>query len=443
MIANQRTAHALRALAASMADQKHDHNGDFGYPEHINFPMLYGMWDRNSLAGAGVSRISDTVWREMPRFQEREASHSETAQEQLIRETFDDRRLWQKLAEAHMRSLVGDYGAAILRIADGKAWHEPVDSVAGGIEAIWDIIPAWESQLVVSKWEQDQRSGNYGAPSLFQFNEVQIEDGKPRGTVRSMQIHPDRVLIWSSTGDTFGRSVLRHGFNSLIDYAKVIGAGGEGFWKAARSSMQLEVLPEAKLQDLAAAMGVPMDELPDKLDEAVSDFVRGYDKSLMMQGIKATPVGVTLPANPEQYYNGPLQAFAASINCPSKVLIGNQTGERASTEDERSWSQTCSARRDKTVKPIIMQMVKRFEQWGVLPKADWYLDWADLTDASAAEKLDGAKKMAEINSAMLGTGELVFQPDEIRESAGWEASDDADGPPEGEPEDVLPAAGIT
>ena len=36
--------------------------------------------------------------------------------------------------------------------------------------------------------------------------------------------------------------------------------------------------------------------------------------------------------------------------------------------------------------------------------------------------------MAEINSAMLGTGELVFQPEEIREAAGWEADQEEDVP---------------
>ena len=60
-----------------------------------------------------------------------------------------------------------------------------------------------------------------------------------------------------------------------------------------------------------AADVVPMDELPDKLDEAVSDFVRGYDKSLMMQGIKATPVGVTLPVGGAEVL--PPSAFAVTV----------------------------------------------------------------------------------------------------------------------------------
>jgi hypothetical protein len=57
----------------------------------------------------------------------------------------------------------------------------------------------------------------------------------------------------------------------------------------------------------------------------------------------------------------------------------------------------------------------------VLPKRDWYLLWADLTESSTTEKLDAAGKMAEINAKNRGAGEPVtFTADEIRETAGWD-----------------------
>lgn len=420
-IHNARAASSLRsALAAVMADQKHDHNHDFGFPDQIEFEQLYAMWDRNSLAQAMVSRIANTIWRDDPVIQIGTDTHDETPDERTIRTTFDDRRLWSKLAEAHLRSLVGDYGGAILRIADGRNWRDPVGSAAG-IKAVWDIIPAWESQLTVADWDQDPASQRYGMPAMYQFNEVSVRDGRSHGAVRSLSIHPDRVLIFSTTGDTFGRSVLRSAFNDLITYAKVIGSGGEGFWKAARSSMSLEVDPAARLADLAAAMGVGVDELPTKIDQVVADFVAGYDKSLMLQGIKPTTIGVTLPANPEQYYNGPLQAAASSIDCPSKVLIGNQTGERASTEDSKSWHATCASRRSREVMPVLRDMLTRFERWGVLPAGDWSVQWSDLTEPTGADKLAGAKTMAEINAASVGLGDTPFSAAEIREQAGFDA----------------------
>lgn len=423
-IQNARTVAALRsAIAAVMADQKHDHNHDFGYPDQIDFSQLYAIWDRNSLAQAGVSRIASTIWRDDPAIHEGEETHAETTIEAAIRQHFEDNRLWSKLADAYTRSLVGDFSAAILRVADGRQWDQPVGRV-NGIGGVWDIIPAWESQIEVADWDLDQTSRRYGQPAMYQFSETQIEDGKTRGAVRSLSIHPDRVLIMSSTGDMFGRSVLRSGLNDLISYAKVIGAGGEGFWKAARSSMSLEVDKEARLADLASAMGVAMADLPEKIDAVVADFVAGYDKSLMLQGIKPTTIGVTLPANPDQYAAGPRQGFAASIDCPDKVLIGNQTGERASTEDLKLWSATCASRRNREVMPVLRDMVRRLEKWGALPAADWVVQWSDLTEPTGADKLAGAKVMAEINAASVGLGDTPFSAAEIREQAGFEAEDD-------------------
>lgn len=427
-IHNARTAATLRAMLANvMGDQKHDQFFDFGFPDSIAFEQLYRMWDRHALATAGVSRIAGTIWRDDPAMHVGDDTHDETDEEAAIRQHFDDRRLWSKMADAYQRSLVGDYACAILRVADGRPWGEPVGRVSGGVAGLWDIIPAWESQITVAEWDQDQLSRRYGEPAMYQFNEVQIEDGKTRGAVRSLSIHPDRVLVLSTTGDLFGRSVLRAGFNDLITFSKVIGAGGEGFWKAARSSLSLEVSPDVRLPDLAAALGVDVADLPDKIDDVVADFVAGYDKSLMLQGIKPTALGVTLPANPEQYYNGPLQAFAASIDCPSKVLIGNQTGERASTEDMKSWHATCASRRSREVMPVLRDMVQRFERWGVLPQADWSVQWSDLTEPTGADKLAGAKTMAEINASSLGLGDTPFSASEIREQAGFEAelADDA------------------
>lgn len=426
-ISNARTAATIRSLLASaMTDQKHDHFFDFGFPDQITFPQLYRMWDRNSLATAGVSRIASTIWRDDPAIHAGEDTHQETAQEAAIRQHFENRRLWSKMADAYQRSLVGDFAIAILRVADGRQWNEPVGRVPG-VSGLWDIIPAWESQIEVADWDQDPTSLRYGEPAMYQFNEVQVDDGRTRGAVRSLSIHPDRVLVLSSTGDMFGRSVLRAGFNDLITYEKVIGSGGEGFWKAARSSLSLDVSPDVRLADLADTLGVSVAELPDKIDDVVADWIAGYDKSLMLQGIKPTSIGVTLPSNPEQYYNGPLQAFAASIDCPSKVLIGNQTGERASTEDMKSWQATCASRRNREVMPVLRDMVQRLQIWGALPVSDWVVQWSDLTEPTGADKLAGAKTMAEINAASVGLGDTPFSAAEIREQAGFEAEtpDDA------------------
>lgn len=394
---------------------KHNHYADFGWPTTLTFDQLHNAWRRNPIAKAAVTKTSRKVWQTHPFLMEREDAHDETTIEAEIRQRFSDLRLWQRVAEAERRSLVGNYGALILRVADNKEFKDPVETVPGGLDALVEVIPAWENQLRVSEWDDDQRSETYGQPKMYQFQEVAIGQGaKSRG--RTFSVHPDRVIIFSKDGTIYGESLLEAGYNDLLTMEKVAGAGGEGFWKNAKSSPVLEVDKEAKLNEMAQAMGVTMEELADAMNEQTEAWQKGFDKLLMVQGMTAKTLPVTLPS-PEHFYAVALNAFAASVEIPVKILVGMQTGERASQEDAREWAQTCMGRRSDVTVPTIMEMVNRLERFGMIPERDWHLDWADLTESTMDEKIERAVKMSDVNQK---NGDEVFTPDEIREAVGQE-----------------------
>lgn len=387
---------------------KHDHYKDFGYPDHISFDNVFKMYNRNGFAKAGVEKTILKTWEEHPEVWEN-TEQAESRLESDIRQRFEDISLWQCVAEADRRSLVGGYSAVILRYADGKRFQEPVDQVPGGLDGIVELIPAWAAQIIVSDWDTDETSPNYGQPSMFEFNEAAI--GERRSHVRSFSVHPDRVLVWSQDGTIHNRSFLEPGFNDLLDMEKVSGAGGEGFWKNAKSAPVLEIDKEARVADMAAAMGVQPSAIADKMEEQVADWQAGFDSLLMLQGMQAKSLSVTLPI-PEHFFNIALQGFAASVNIPQKILVGNQTGERASVEDAKEWARVNMARRSTTCLPAIRRLVNRFEAHGLIPERDWHVEWADLTESSMEEKIERALKMAEINAKM--GDEPVYLPEEIR-----------------------------
>lgn len=407
---------------------KHNHYADFGFPTDLDFTQLYGMFSRNGIAAAAVNKTVLKTWQDNPFLLEKERDGSqggvanETTLEKEIRQRFDDLRLWSRLAEADRRSLVGRYAAVILRFADGKKFDQPVDRVAGGLDGLVEVIPAWQGQLEVSEWDTDETSPTYGHPKTFQFNEAAVD--KAQRQPRQFMIHPDRVLIWSSDGTVNGRSLLEPGYNDLLTMEKVSGAGGEGFWKNAKSAPVLEMDPTARIDDMAKAMNITPEEIADKMNEQVADWQKGFDQLLMLQGIQAKTLSITLPS-PEHFYAVALQAFAASINQPVKILVGMQTGERASKEDADEWAQTNMSRRANQIVPSVMDLVRRLERVGILPEKDWFIDWADLTEASMSEKIDRANKMADTNQKM-GTTTYVFTDDEIRAAVGYEPLSDAD-----------------
>lgn len=406
---------------------KHNHYTDFGYPADFTFDLAFAAYTRHGIARAAVDKTVAKTWQDFPYVQTFARDDGddtpETRVETDIRERFAALRVWQNMAEADRRSLVGSYSGLILRFADSQPFDQPVTRVPGGLRGLVEVIPAWEGQLEVADWDSDATSETYGHPTMFRFNEATV--GHALNNPRQFNVHPDRVLIWSRDGTVNGRSFLEPGYNALLDMEKISGAGGEGFWKNAKAGLSLEIDKDAKIEDMARAMGVEVSEVVDRMDAQVGDFNKGFDKSILLQGIKASPMQVTLPS-PEHFFAAPLQIFSASVQMPLKILVGSQTGERASTEDANEWSRTAMSRRTGETIPNILTLIERLEGFGILPAGDWHVDWQDLTEASMSDKVSLADKMADVNTKMKDTGEFVFTPEEMRSVAGKEPLTEAD-----------------
>jgi len=419
---------------ATQTNPKHNYNFDFGYPDSITFEMKHAMYRRNGIARAGVSHAINKTWSDYPMLTDGEEAHKETKIEAAIRVAFKRLAFWQKLREADERSRVGDYAGLIFRFADDKLFSEPVDTVPGGLDGLVEIIPCFEGQLTVSEYDSNERSPKYGKPKSFLFNEASVD--RKRANNRSFQLHPSRVVVWSRDGTVCGDSVLEAGYNDLLTMEKIIGSGGEGFWKNAKSSPVLSMDKDMNPASLATMLGVEVTAIADKLDEVIAGWQKGFDQLLMLQGIDAKTLGVTLP-QPAEFFAVALQSFAASINEPLKILIGSQSGERASTEDAKEWNGTIMSRRENYVKPNIERVLDLLRSVKVLPDIDWAIGWTDLTEDTKEERVANAGKLAEINKSLMGTGEVAFTAGEIREAAGYmEPLADSDLLPEDEDADA-------
>lgn len=403
---------------------KHDYAKDYGWPDELSFEQLHRMYSRSGIATAAIDKTISKTWQTMPALWESEKP-GQSKSESDIRKHFARRKIWRALMDADRRSMVGCYSGAIILLRDNKKLEEPVDRVAKGIESVAGIIPAWEGQITVAEWDQDQLSETYGEPLFYQFDEQMVGDSTSAAVKTSVRIHRDRMLIWSDDGTINCRSALEPGFNDLTDAEKIKGAGGEGFWKSSRGAPIIEAPKGLTPADVQRGMGVQTGaEVIDKLNEQVDDFQSGYDKALMLGGFTVSTLNTPLP-QPKEFWETCVQGFAASMSIPFKVLIGNVTGERASTEDAAEWAQTNMSRRENRVLPILYDFIERLVAWGVLERKDWTIGWDSLTDASPTEKMSLAAQMADINQKL--GAEPSFLPDEIRETAGFAPSDEVEG----------------
>lgn len=427
LVANAAARRLDQMFPGFFGGAKHNHYSDFGYPDEITFDLAFHAYTRIGVARAAVDKTVAKTWQDYPWLQEKARDDGddtpETPTEQEIRERFARLRVWQNLAACDRRGMVGRYAGLILRLADSKKFDQPVARVPGGLLGLVEVIPAWEGQLQVSEWDTVETSETYGQPRMFQFNEASVDKSKTQP--RQFNVHPDRVIVWSETGNVHGSSALESGYNSLLDMEKIRGAGGEGFWKNAKSGLSLEIDKDAKIENMAKAMGVTVAEVVDRMDEQVESFNKGFDKSLLLQGITAKPMQVQLPS-PEHFFAIALQDFAASRSIPLKILVGSQTGERASTEDAQEWDKTITSRRTDETAPNIMAFVERLVRFGILAERDWHLDWPPLGESSMSEKVALADKMADVNVKMKDTGEFIFTPEDMRSVTGMEPLTDAE-----------------
>lgn len=406
----------LMAPTMGLDNKRHSAWCEYGFPEQVTYENLYALYRRGGIAHGAVEKLVGKCWQTNPEIIEgddADESKDETAWEKNTKKVFT-KRLWRAFAEADRRRQVGRYAGILLHINDSRTWDQPV--FRG--KSLKKVTIAWAGSLTVSEWVTDQKSADYGQPKQWKYVE-----SLPNGGTNQRFIHPDRVFILGDySNDAIG--FLEPGYNACVSLEKVEGGSGESFLKNAARQLNVNFEKEIDFNNLASLYGVSMDELQDKFNEVAGEMNRGNDVLMTTQGATVTPL-VTAVADPSATYNVNLQTFAASVDIPVKVLVGMQTGERASTEDQKYFNARCQSRRgdlsfeieDFSDKLIDLKIIDAVSEKTVI--------WDDLNEQTGTEKLANAKTMAEINQTAQGSGENpAFSREEIRTAAGYENGDE-------------------
>ncbi|MBV7482516.1 anti-CBASS protein Acb1 family protein [Bordetella sp. BOR01] len=413
-------------------DQKRDRAWcEYGFPENVSYSMLFNLYRRGGIANGAVNKLTGLCWKSAPEViqgAEDDRAEQETPWERAISAVLTP-SVWRLFADADRRRLVGRYSGLILRIRDGKEWDQPVE---GGEKGLAGVIVAWAGALTVGEWDTDTASETYGQPKLWKYRETTI-NGQPG---RDVNVHRDRVFILGDySADAIG--FLEPAYNAFVNLEKVEGGSGESFLKNAARQVAVNFDKETDLRNLASVYDVPLEDLHERFNEAAREINRGNDAMLLTQGASVSALVSQVP-DPRPTYDVNLQTACAAMDIPSRILIGNQSGERASTEDQRYFNARCQARRSTELSFEIEAFVSHLVRIRVIkPQPRYAVIWDDLNESTATDKLNSAKVMSDINTASLATGEQVFDTDEIRTAAGFEPRDEGEplGDTDGEEED--------
>jgi hypothetical protein len=387
---------------------------EYGFKENLEFSDFYNLYRRGGIAHGAINKIIGACWNTSPwviEGDDQDNASEETKWERSLTPIIDGGRFWKTIAEADLRRLVGRYSGILIQLRDSGRWDQPVTQKDA---VIVKLIPVWASSLKPVKFDTNEQSETFGEPMLWQYT----EHGVNGQSARQIDVHPDRLFI---LGDWLADAIgfLEPAYNAFVSMEKVEGGSGESFLKNAARQLGLNFSESVDLNNIASMYGVSIGELQHKFNDAARDLNRANDLLLITQGATTTPLVSSIP-DPTPTYNVNLQTAAAAMDIPTKILVGMQTGERASSEDQKYFNARCQARRGELAFELhdLFRHLMRIRV--VSSVAEYSVMWDDLTEAVQVDKLGSAKLMSEINSASLALGETVFTAEEIREVAGYD-----------------------
>lgn len=391
---------------------------EYGFKDELDFNDFYKLVKRGGIAFGAVKKIIDRCWKTNPWIiegDEEDASKDTTVWEAKVNEALKKVSFWQHFKEADRRRLCARYSALLLHVNDGGDWKHPVKRV----KRLVKLTPVWQGALTPKEYDKDPLSETYGEPKVWYYS-----TSSPDGHIDQLEVHRDRVFIlgdWSSEAIGF----LEPSYNNFVSLEKVEGGSGESFLKNAARQLNINFDKEVNLEAIARAHDVPVNELQTIFDKVTREMNVGNDAAVITQGANVSPI-VTAVSDPSPTYNVNLQSAAAGVDIPVKILVGQQTGERASTQDEEYFNSRCQSRRG-DLAPEIEAFIHHCIKIRVLENtASFTCVWDDLTESKQKDKLDNAKLMAEINAFAIGTGTILFTDNQILTTAGFEPIEDGD-----------------
>jgi len=378
---------------------------EFGYPNELDFDRYYRAYERNPVAYAAVHKLLDSCWIDKPTIidgdEEKESAETTTWEASVTKLMT---RHWPKIKDADRRNLVGKYSALLIQFRDGREWKDPVDTTVIkrlGDKSVVKLIPAWESQIKPGTFDTDTMSETYGQPVNYQFNEQPVGDDGTYGPVRSVTVHPERVIILCEGSEDenmlSGVPYLRAGYNKLLDLEKISGGSAEGFLKNASRQLGIAFDSQTDMASIASqAKAAGYADIGEAMNDKIAKMNRGTDAALVMQAGTPSVLSVAA-ADPSPSWTVAANEFSSSIQCPFTILFGQQTGRLASDEDKTDWAKRCNGRRWGFQSTIVESVLERFWTVGVIDppsSGEVTLAWSDLLAPSEKEKIANMQAMA-------------------------------------------------
>ena len=389
----------------------------FGYPRIVALEELFSMYLRNDIANRIIRAFPQATWRKVPTIRDDVGSSPDKESAEYspfvenVEKVMRDRGYYRLLERADRLASLGRFGIIVFGIGDGKKLNQPL---LPGKWALSYVHAYSELDVTITKYDMNPSSARFGLPELYQVARAptQVVSRQTSVPQRSFTVHHTRVLHLTELLDqdeVYGTPRLLPVFNRLKDLEKVVGGSAEAYWLNVSRIVMLMAEEGSNLTD------AQIDDLKDQAEE-VANKLRRF---VVGEGVSSQVIGAE-SERPGEHVDKLLDLIAGAIGIPKRILIGNEAGQLASTQDDDNWSKRIEERRDNYAAPaILLPFVRKLIDIGVVlaPTGDFWCEWDGGADVTPVERATIATQISSAISTYANTpdAQLVMPLAEFRE----------------------------
>jgi hypothetical protein len=376
-----------------------------GYKPQLSYLDFKARYLRQDLAHRIVRAYPDATWAQPPVVQEDDQDATDTPFEAAWKGQVSRLGVYSVLERTDLLANLGQYSVLLIGLRGQSVLSQPATPVKSPDDVLY-LTPYSEEFAGIGAYDTNPGSPGFGQPSLYRIN-LGRGGTLPQGGYlasalmpsRIVEVHASRVLHVAEDlldDEVFGIPRLEPLFDRLDDLLKVVGGSAEMFWQDAKRRLVFAMKDDYRLEDA--------DE--QALAQEVEEFTNELRNFVRVQGIDVKTISGEV-ASPDKHFGVLLDLIAATTGIPQRILMGNERGQLASTQDENAWLQRVSRRQTVFAEGrMIRPLVDRLLSLGALPPPaqPYTVTWSNLFALSEEQKAAVAKDYATALSLYAGPG---------------------------------------
>lgn len=393
---------ALAARAGVQFGGDRDLYEVFGYPRHLDVNAFVDLYTRQDIAKRIVNAYPDATWSEEPDFKGDEKFKASFG------ELKNKHRLWAAFHRLDRLVGLGHYGVLVLGLDGGEQMR--TEAKRTDYNLLY-VQPHSERTAQITQWEDNPRSPRFGMPKMYRITTGVNWTGSGAGQ-KTMNVHHSRCIHVAENAledVSIGTPRLEPVYNRLMDLEKLLGGSAEMYWQ--NVAMLLAFMADAD------AEFSPEDKKD--MESQLEEMQHGLRRALRLRGMDAKQLAPGLQgADPSPHVNIEMQMISGTTGVPQRILLGSESGELSSSQDENNWQSRNSERQSNFAGPdIIEPFIAKGRKLGFIEGRFDSIEWAEDDSLGEEKRAEiAAKKTASLKDYLTAAGaEEIVPISEFRE----------------------------